>query len=132
MEETKLVKHNANNYRHWSLRIQGVLEVKGCWKVFDPGFEDGKDITEAERKVDHISKSIFYLSVNDETLDDVIDCNSAKKIRKTLQEIHTNRLLLVRDFRNIKKESPQFIGDYLMKCNAVYNKVKSAGLNSMK
>lgn len=132
MDEAKLDKLNANNYRHWSLRVQGVLEVKGCWSAIDPGFNDEEEITDKQKKIDHLAKSIFYLSVNDESLDDIIDCKTAKEIWETLQQIHTqydtwHGLLLVRDFVNMQKQSSQSIGDYLMQRNALYNKVKNAG-----
>lgn len=130
MDDAKIEKLNSKNYRHWRMRMQGILEVKGCWDAVDPGYE--APLTEAQKKLDHRAKSLFYLSVNDEGLDDIADCTSGKEIWKTLADIHTkydtwHGLLLIRDFVNLQKTPEDSIGDYLTKRSTLYHQVKNAG-----
>jgi hypothetical protein len=129
-EEYRTDKLNSTNYRYWALRAQGLLEAKGVWEAIDPGY--GDVMTTAEKQKDHKARSIFYLIINDEGLDDIIDCERAKDIWDVLKQIHTkydtwHGLLLLKDFVTTQMKPDEKIGEYLTRRNGLYHKVKHAG-----
>ncbi|KAK9692687.1 hypothetical protein QE152_g34990 [Popillia japonica] len=121
--------------KYWCLRAQGLLEVKGLWKAIEPGLDD--DITKwssQDKEIDHKTKSVLYLLMNNDSLDDIMECKTAKDIWKTLKEIHTkydewHGLLLLQDFVTTKKKNDESINEYLVRRNGLYHKVKNAGFD---
>ncbi|KAG5879618.1 hypothetical protein JTB14_018805 [Gonioctena quinquepunctata] len=85
MDDLKVEKLNSENYRYWSMRAQGILEVKNLWEAIDPGFDENALKVEENKKEDHSARSVLYLLVNNNSLDDIMDCKAAKDY------INTNR-----------------------------------------
>ncbi|KAG5873362.1 hypothetical protein JTB14_022965 [Gonioctena quinquepunctata] len=48
MDDYKVEKLNSENYRYWSMRTQGILEVKNLWQAVDPGFRKAEKIGQCE------------------------------------------------------------------------------------
>ncbi|KAG5888790.1 hypothetical protein JTB14_007066 [Gonioctena quinquepunctata] len=114
------------------MRAQGILEVKNLWEAIDPGFDENALKVEENKKKDHSAKSVLYLLVNNDSLDDIMDCKAAKEIWETLKRIHTkfdtwHGLLLLKDYINTTKASDETINQYLNRRNGLYHKVKNAG-----
>ncbi|KAG5899042.1 hypothetical protein JTB14_000066 [Gonioctena quinquepunctata] len=132
MDDYKVEKLNSENYRYWSMRAQGILEVKNLWQAVDPGFSEDQLREAANKKTDHSAKSILYLLINNNSLDDIMDCKTAKEVWETLKQIHTkydtwHGLLLLKDFVNRAKKEDESINEYLTRRNGLYHKVKNAG-----
>ncbi|KAG5898168.1 hypothetical protein JTB14_013212 [Gonioctena quinquepunctata] len=132
MDDYKVEKLNSENYRYWSMRAQGILEVKNLWQAVDPGFSKDQLREAANKKTDHSAKSILYLLINNNSLDDIMDCKTAKEVWETLKQIHTkydtwHGLLLLKDFVNRAKKEDETINEYLTRRNGLYHKVKNAG-----
>lgn len=104
--------------------------MKNLWRTVDPGL--GENPSEEDLRKDHSAKSMLYLIVNNSTLDDLINCKTAKEIWDALKQIHTkydkwHGLLLLKDFINTKKKNDESIDDYLARRNGLYHKVQNAG-----
>ncbi|KAK9753463.1 hypothetical protein QE152_g2043 [Popillia japonica] len=73
-----------------------------------------------DKESDHKTKSVLYLLKNNDSLDDIMECKTAKDIWKTLKEIYTkydewHGLLLLQDFVTTKKKNDESINEYLRK-----------------
>ncbi|KAG5870271.1 hypothetical protein JTB14_002139 [Gonioctena quinquepunctata] len=102
MDEFKVEKCNAENYRYWSMRAQGILEFENLWFTIDTGFTDDELKMDKNKKADHSADSIIYLLINNDCLDDVMESKSAEGIWENLRQIHTKydtwQGLLLKDF----------------------------------
>ncbi|KAG5894361.1 hypothetical protein JTB14_031922 [Gonioctena quinquepunctata] len=132
MDDLKVKELNSENYRYWSMRAQGILEVKNLWEAIDPGFDENALKVGENKKKDHSAKSILYLLVNNDSLDDIMESKAAKDIWETLKRIHTkfntwHVSLLLKDYINTTKASDETINQNLNRRNGLYHKVKNAG-----
>lgn len=105
-DESRLPKLLSDNYRTWSIRTRAALVQKGCWKAIDPGFSVGA-VNEREKAIDNKALTFLFLVVEDNYLDDIGTCTTARDAWNTLQDMHTkfgllHILQLMRDFFNVK------------------------------
>ncbi|KAK9680550.1 hypothetical protein QE152_g39008 [Popillia japonica] len=75
-EEFKVPKLEENNYFPWSVKAKAALIQKQCWEAIDPGYS--APMSENENKVNQKALSFLLLSVSDNYLEDIGECEQAK------------------------------------------------------
>ena len=116
MKEFKIPKLNGDNYSVWSIRTRSALVQKGCWKAIDPGY--GVKLSDNGRKTNKKTLTFLFLVVEDEYLDDIIDCQRAKETWVSLKDIHTkfgllHTLQLLKEFFNDTMNLGENMNSYL-------------------
>ncbi|KAH7948435.1 hypothetical protein HPB52_022699 [Rhipicephalus sanguineus] len=130
-DEFRLPKLSSDNYHTWSIRTRAALVQKGCWEAIDPGFSVGA-VKEREKAIDNKAPTFLFLVVEDNYLDDIGTCTTARDAWNTLQDMHTNFgllhiLQLMRDFFNVKMKRDESMQDYLGRLIDLHGKLSSAG-----
>jgi hypothetical protein len=128
--EYNIDRLNDLNYTQWSMRVKGLLGTKKAWAAIDPGF--GAAPTAAQLEIDHLAISTLYLVVNDDTLNDIKACTTAREIWITIQNIHTkfdpwHGFHLLDDYVSMRKLEDETITQFLSRKSALYDKVEAAG-----
>ncbi|GLV46507.1 hypothetical protein CBL_20832 [Carabus blaptoides fortunei] len=129
-EDYRIPKLFTDNYHAWSIRARAALVQKGIWEAIDPG--NSKTLTAADKKVDNKALTLLFLIVDDNYLDDIGGCLSAKEAWQTLEEIHPKHgflhiLQLMRDFFNVKMGKTEQMRDYLGRITELHRKLTSSG-----
>ncbi|KAK9717548.1 hypothetical protein QE152_g23692 [Popillia japonica] len=91
-EEFKVPKLEETNYFPWSVRTKAALIQKQCWEAIDPGYS--APMSENENRVNQKALSFLLLSVSDNYLEDIGECEQAKNAWSILEDIHTKFGLL--------------------------------------
>lgn len=130
-DEFRLPKLSSDNYHTWSIRTRAALVQKGCWEAIDPGFSVGA-VNEREKAIDNKALTFLFLVVEDNYLDDIGTCTTARDAWNTLQDMHTkfgllHILQLMRDFFNVKMKRDESMQDYLGRLMDLHRKLSSAG-----
>lgn len=88
LDEFRLLKLSSDNYHTWSIRVRAALVQKGCWEAIVPGFSN-REMNEREKQTDNKALTYLFLIVEDNYLDDIGTCRTAKEAWNTLQEMHS-------------------------------------------
>ncbi|KAG5891106.1 hypothetical protein JTB14_028494 [Gonioctena quinquepunctata] len=116
------------------LKVEKLNSEKNLWEAIDPGFDESALKVEENKKKDHSAKYFLYLLVNNDSLDDIMDCKGGKDIWEMLKRIHMefdtwHGLLLLNDYINTTKALDETINQYLNRRNGLYHKVKNSGFS---
>ncbi|KAL1484404.1 hypothetical protein MTO96_032610 [Rhipicephalus appendiculatus] len=130
-DEFRLPKLSSDNYHTWSIGTRAALVQKGCWEAIDPGFSVGT-INEREKAIDNKALTFLFLVVEDNYLDDIGTCRTARDAWNTLQDMHSkfgllHILQLMRDFFNVKMKRDESMQDYLGRLMDLHRKLSNAG-----
>jgi hypothetical protein len=128
--EYNIDRLNDVNYTQWSMRVKGLLGTKKALAAIDPGF--GEAPTAAQLEIDSLAISTLYLVVNDDTLNDIKGCTTAREMWLTIQNIHTkfdswHGFHLLDDYVSMRKLEDETITQFLSRKSVLYDKVEAAG-----
>jgi hypothetical protein len=128
--EYNIDRLNDSNYTQWSMRVKGLLGTKKALAAIDPGF--GAEPTAAQLEMDRMAISVLYLVVNDDTLNDIKACTTAREIWLAIQNIHTkfdpwHGFHLLDDYVSMRKTEEETITQFLSRKSILYDKVAAAG-----
>jgi hypothetical protein len=118
-----------NSVRAWGIDYT-VLVSKGCWTAVNPGF--GAEPTAAQLLLDQTARTILYMMVNKNSLDDIGNLPTAREAREVLKSIHTeddayHGLLVVKEYVNAAKSEEESINDYISRRRDLHGKASDAG-----
>jgi 6-phosphogluconolactonase/glucosamine-6-phosphate isomerase/deaminase len=127
--EYNIDRLNDSNYTQWSMRVKGLLGTKKAWAAIDPGFNEP---TAAQLEMDQLAISVLYLVVNDDTLNDIKLCTTAREIWLAIKNIHTkfdpwHGFHLLDDYVSMRKTDDETITQFLSRKSILYDKVEAAG-----
>lgn len=131
-DEVKMEKLNSENYKYWSQRMRGILIAKQCWVAVDGG--PGDNPTAGERAANEKAVGTLLVSINDDALDNIEGCETAKEIWDRLKDTHNkfdlwHGMLALKEYATLEKSSDEKMTEYLSKRNKLLYKVKGAGID---
>ncbi len=129
--ETKVDHLNETNYRSWSLRMKGILTAKACWSIVANGLP--AEPTPNQLSLNERAIGILMTSVDEDALEDIASCITAKEIWDTLKTSRGScdswqAMTAFNEYASGKKLSQESIIQYWRKKMNLLYKIQESGM----
>lgn len=132
VSETKysIMKLNGSNYFNWRYKIEMMIKEKGAWDAIK--YPKPEDVTAEWIKMDEKAHSTIALTVDDDQIQHIRNCTTAKEAWMALKEFHekdspSNRVHILRMIMRQRLEEGGNVEAHVNTMNELFQKLMALG-----